>query len=87
MEKDGAALVKAFIWLENLLKKSKNCSEHEFAMKIMEFRSQQPLYVGESFDAIVGYQANGAIIHYKPDAKKSATIKANWLRTVGTNSA
>lgn len=57
------------------VEKSKNCSEHEFAMKIMEFRSQQPLYVGESFDAIVGYQANGAIIHYKPDAKNRPPSK------------
>ncbi|HRG67657.1 MAG TPA: aminopeptidase P family protein [Saprospiraceae bacterium] len=82
MEKDGAALVKSFMWLENLLKKSKTCTEHEFAMKIKEFRSQQALYVGESFDAIVGYNANGAIIHYKPDAKKSAIIKAKGILLV-----
>lgn len=30
------------------------------------YRSQQELYFGESFGAIIGYKGNGAIIHYAP---------------------
>ena len=82
MEKDGVALLKAFMWLESILKKRKNCTEYEFAQKIGEFRAARPNYVGESFDAIVGYQENGAIIHYKPDEKNSATIKSKGILLV-----
>lgn len=74
MEKDAVALVKAFIWLEKQLQSGSGPSEHDVALKIREFRSQQAAYVGESFDAIIGYGPNGAIIHYRPDPKLSATI-------------
>ncbi|MBK9106920.1 MAG: aminopeptidase P family protein [Saprospiraceae bacterium] len=79
MEKDGVALIRAFIWLEKGLKKKKLITEHDFAMQIAHFRSQQSHYVGESFDAIVGYNSNGAIIHYKPHAENSARIKPKGI--------
>ena len=82
MEKDGVALLKSFMWLEEALKKSKPVSEFEFAMQIGFFRSQQALYVGESFDAIIGYAANGAIIHYRPEKDTSAIIKAKGILLV-----
>lgn len=82
MEKDGAALVRAFMWLEDGLKKSKKISEYEFAQQLGHFRAQQELYVGESFDAIVGYNANGAIIHYRPEETTSAQIKPKGILLV-----
>ncbi len=82
MEKDGVALTKAFMWLELLLKKGKTCTERDFAMQIAFCRAQQKGYVGESFDAIIGYNANGAIIHYKPDEKKSARIRPKGILLV-----
>jgi Xaa-Pro aminopeptidase len=82
MEKDGVALVKSFMWLESMMKKKKLITEYEFARQIGFFRSQQALYVGESFDAIVGYAANGAIIHYRPEKETSAIIKAKGILLV-----
>lgn len=63
MVKDGVALTKFFIWLENELQ-NKTISEYEIGQKLTHFRQQQALYKGESFAAIVGYKKNGAIIHY-----------------------
>jgi len=50
-------------------------SECAFALKIAECRAKQDNYYGESFDAIVGYQGNGAIIHYKPEPETCAQMK------------
>jgi Xaa-Pro aminopeptidase len=78
MAKDGAALANAFYWLENTLKE-RSVREHEFAEKLAECRSQQPLYQGESFSAIIGYKGNGAIIHYHPTEENSHEIKAEGI--------
>ncbi len=82
MVKDGVALVRAFTWLEKQLKKKKPVTEYDFAMQIAQFRAQQPHYVGESFDAIVGYRSNGAIIHYKPEAGTAARIASRGILLV-----
>lgn len=74
MVMDGVALTYAFYWLEQTLQQ-RSVSEAEFADKIAECRSQRPKYVGESFPAIVGYEGNGAIIHYHADKVDCAMIK------------
>ena len=75
MIKDGVALAHAFYYLYQHLG---HIREHELAAKIAECRSQQTGYVGESFSAIVGYQANGAIVHYRP-GPDSAIIQSEGL--------
>jgi len=74
MRKDGIALTRFFIWLENYLKEN-TITEYELGRRLEAFRKEQDLYTGESFAAIVGYKANGAIIHYTAPEKGSATIK------------
>jgi Xaa-Pro aminopeptidase len=74
MVKDGVALVKLFRWLENTLEK-RPVPEIEVADQLIEFRRAQGNYFGESFHAIVGYEGNGAIVHYRPEAGKCANIK------------
>ncbi len=74
MLKDGVALVKFFHWLEAYLENN-TISEYELGKKLESFRKEQPLYRGESFAAIVGYQGNGAIIHYTAPENGSATIR------------
>jgi len=64
MVKDGIALAHAFYHLDQHLG---NITEYQFAKKIAECRGQQEGYKGESFSAIVGYEANGAIVHYRPE--------------------
>jgi Xaa-Pro aminopeptidase len=78
MVKDGVALTKAVMWLERTLDK-KTVTEYEVASMIAQYRSDQPNYYGESFDAIIGYKENGAIMHYKPEVEGSATIEKSGM--------
>jgi Xaa-Pro aminopeptidase len=73
MVKDGVALLKAFRWLEKTLDE-RPVSEYEMASMIAQYRSDQPLYFGESFSAIIGYEDNGAINHYHPSPENSSMI-------------
>ena len=63
MIKDGVALVKFYMWLEKAVPNGE-VNEVTVAEKLYEFRSQQDLFVGESFSTIAGYGRNGAVIHY-----------------------
>ena len=74
MVMDGVALAQAFRWLEDELK-IRSVGEYEFGQKIANCRSEQENYAGESFGAIVGYNANGAIVHYHPTENDHANIK------------
>jgi Xaa-Pro aminopeptidase len=74
MERDGAALVKFLMWLEKAVPQG-NISERTVVDKLAEYRSQQKLYAGESFDTIAGYQANGAIVHYHVSSETPALLK------------
>lgn len=63
MIKDGVALVKFYMWLEEAVPVGE-VTEVTVEEKLLEFRSQQDLFVGESFATIAGYKGNGAIVHY-----------------------
>jgi Xaa-Pro aminopeptidase len=78
MEKDGVALVRFYRWLEHTLPQ-RPIPETEVAMKLKEFRKQMGDYFGESFDAIVGYKANGAIVHYHAEPDTCAKIKSEGI--------
>ena len=82
MIKDGVALCHAFYWLESQLKNNQTITEFEFAQKLADCRSNEKHYFGESFNAIVGYNANGAIVHYRPDEADSAEIKPEGILLV-----
>ncbi|MCB9325345.1 MAG: aminopeptidase P family protein [Lewinellaceae bacterium] len=74
MKKDGVALLRFYRWLEATLAAGDTVGEAAAAKKLAGFRSLQEGYFGESFGAIVGYKANGAIIHYSPEEDKCAQI-------------
>lgn len=78
MVKDGVALTKAFMWLEKTLLE-RTVQEYEMASMLAQYRSDQVHYFGESFDAIIGYNGNGAIIHYHPDPHHSAEIERKGI--------
>lgn len=78
MIKDGVALVKFYMWLEKAVPEG-NVLETTVEDKLREYRSQQDLYVGESFATICGYGGNGAIIHYHASAETAAKIKPEGL--------
>jgi Xaa-Pro aminopeptidase len=82
MKKDGAALAHTFYWLEQALVSGQSIDEVTVAHKLAENRSQQELYQGESFGAIVGYKGNGAIIHYHPEPEKCKKIEPEGILLV-----
>ncbi len=78
MAKDGVALLNMYLWLNKTLD-IRTVSEFELAEKLAGFRKAQGLYHGESFAAIVGYQGNGAIVHYRPMLDTAAQIKKEGM--------
>jgi len=76
MIKDGVALVKFFKWFEESVGKQE-LSEMSIGEKLRDFRAEQQDFVGESFDTIAGYAANGAIVHYSatPESDKKIVAK------------
>lgn len=73
MIKDGVALTHFFKWLEEQVAQEP-IKETDVAKKLTYFRSQQALYKGDSFGAIVGYKGNGAIVHYRAEEETCASI-------------
>lgn len=65
LRRDNEIMDNFFKWLVEYLK-TKKAYEHEIAIMIAEARAKHDLYVDESFDAIVGFRENSAIIHYHP---------------------
>ncbi len=72
---DGLALFYFYRWLEETLE-GRTVSEAEAAEKINAFRKAQGKFFGPSFDPIVGFRENGAIVHYKAEAGSCAHIRA-----------
>ncbi|MFQ9314717.1 aminopeptidase P family protein [Dysgonomonas mossii] len=81
MERDGVALVRFFMWLEKAVP-SGNVTEIMIPEKLVEYRSQQKNFVGESFDTISGYGPNGAIVHYHVSNESSLPVKPEGLLLV-----
>lgn len=81
MERDGVALVRFFMWLEKAVPGG-NVTEIMIPEKLVEYRSQQKNFVGESFDTISGYGPNGAIVHYHVSNESSLPVKPEGLLLV-----
>ena len=71
---DGVAMVQFLIWLEENIGKTE-LDELMCAEKLLSFRQNQPLFIGESFGCISGYGPNGAIVHYSVTAESSAKLQ------------
>ena len=78
MEKDGVAMVKWMKWtLENVPKG--NQTELSLSAKLEQFRREQPLCMGISFESIMGYAHHGAIVHYDPTPDTDIPVKPEGL--------
>jgi len=78
MVKDGVALVKFYMWLEEAVPAGE-VTEVTIEEKLREYRSQQELFVGESFGTIAGYAGNGAVIHYHASPETCLQVKPEGL--------
>lgn len=74
MIRDGVALTRFLYWLESAVPSGKE-TELSVTQKLYEFRAEQKLFMGESFETIAGYGANGAIVHYSATPESNATLK------------
>ena len=75
---DGVALANFFYWIENNIKKQK-ITEYDASEKLKNFRAENKNFICESFPTIAATGSNGAIIHYRPDEKKSKIIDTKKL--------
>lgn len=79
MRRDGVALLRLWRWLEEALERGETPTEAEVADRLNEMRARDDRYRGPSFSSIVGYRANGAIVHYRPEHGSSAPIHPEGL--------
>lgn len=79
MERDGVALVKAFMEIERRLAVGDTLTELDVAAILRAMRSDEPLFFDESFGTIAGYGPHGAIVHYEADAESNAVIREGNL--------
>ncbi|KAJ9114052.1 hypothetical protein QFC22_005872 [Naganishia vaughanmartiniae] len=77
--RDGAALARYFAWLEEQLQSDNKLTEFEGATKLEEYRSENQLSMGLSFDTISSTGPNGAIIHYSPTKENCAVIDKDQM--------
>lgn len=82
MRRDGAALVRGFRRLEQRLAAGMTVTELDVDTLLHEERSAQPGWIGESFATIAGYQANGALPHYRATPESHSTLQAKGLLLV-----
>ena len=80
MQRDGVAMVKFLYWLTHQAGKEE-MTEYSIGEKLYGFRKECKNFVGESFGSIVGFQGNGAIVHYsaKKEGSKEVTDDGSIL--------
>ncbi|WP_116895869.1 aminopeptidase P family protein [Pseudomonas syringae] len=78
MEQDGAALCEFFAWLDSALGREP-VSELTIDEKLTQARERRPGYVSPSFATIAGFNANGAMPHYRATEAEHARIEGDGL--------
>ncbi|MCL2058351.1 MAG: aminopeptidase P family protein [Oscillospiraceae bacterium] len=79
---DGAAMVRFMMWVEREIGAGADIGERDAALALSRFRAQGKDSRGDSFNAIVGYGPNGAMMHYTPGKDGGARIKNAGLMVV-----
>ena len=81
MERDGAALVRLFMWIEQNAA-SGTVNELDVWERGKLERGKSDLYRGDSFEMIAGYREHGAIVHYTASAESASTLQGEGLLLV-----
>lgn len=79
MRQDGAALCEFFSEFEARLNKGERLSELDVDSMLIDVRSKQPHYVSPSFPTIAGFNANGALPHYRATEDKFSYLEGDGL--------
>lgn len=78
MEQDGAALCEFFAWLEKNLGRNR-VTEIDVDEHICAARARQANFISPSFSTIAGFNANGAMPHYRATEESHAVIEGDGL--------
>ena len=78
MEQHGVQLTRLFRWIEENYPEG-TLTEMSIARKLRELRLADPDCVDESFAAIVGWNAHGAIVHYEPSDETDIPVTGRGL--------
>lgn len=81
MEVDGAALCELFSWLESALAAGESINELTIDERVVAARAKRGA-IGPSFATIAGFNANGAMPHYRATQESHAEIKGDGLLLV-----
>ena len=79
MHRDGVALTRFFIWLEQALKNGEHVDEYSAGETLQQFRAKQEFYVSDSFGVICGYEAHGAIVHYSATPESAYKLEPKGM--------
>ncbi|MEX3858420.1 aminopeptidase P family protein [Paraburkholderia sp. BR10923] len=78
MEQDGAALAEFFAWFESALGRER-ITELTIDERLTAARARRPGFVSLSFATIAGFNANGAMPHYRATEESHAVLEGNGL--------
>jgi Xaa-Pro aminopeptidase len=78
MAQDGAAMCEFYAWFESALGKER-ITELTVDARLSAERAKRPGFVGLSFNTIAGFNANGAMPHYRATPESHAVIEGNGL--------
>ena len=76
--RDGVAMVHFLYWFSKNIGKEK-ITELSIAKKLKVFRSEQDLFMGESFCPTVAFGSHGAIVHYSATSESEFEVKPDGI--------
>ena len=79
MAQDGAACCEFYAWFEAAQARGEHLTELTVDEHLSAARARRPGFVGLSFNTIAGFNANGAMPHYRATAESHAVIEGDGL--------
>lgn len=78
--KDGCALSEVYAELFEKLDKGEELpDEYEITLRLEHYRKQQPEFLENSFDPIVCYKSNAAMMHYSPQKGSCSKLEPEGM--------
>ncbi len=78
-KKDAIAYKKFLTWFNKRDFARETITEMDIAAKLRAFRAEDRDFMDDSFDTIAGFAGNGAIVHYRADAKSNKRLRPGNL--------
>jgi Xaa-Pro aminopeptidase len=79
MEQDGAAMCNFYAWFEAAQGRGERITELTIDERLSAERAKRPGFVGLSFNTIAGFNANGAMPHYRATPESHAVVEGDGL--------